>query len=146
MTQTQSREAIIERLIDQHRKLSEILNKIDPFMQKLIYVHYVDHGQSLSDIYHSFLLIKSVLISHMAYEEREIYYDWEDQLTISIDRGKKDHETLRQLLLTLRDQSENFTMPEDGCSTYKHTFGLLKSLYLWVISHLDQEEQHLYSK
>lgn len=145
MTQTQSRQAEVERFIDQHRKLLELINKMDPLMQKLVYVHFVDHGQSLSEIYHSFLFIKSTFVSHMAYEEREIYYDWEDQLTITTDRADKDHDTLRQSLLTLRELTDNFTMPDDGCSTYQHTFNLLESLHSGLITHLDYEDKQIYS-
>ena len=138
---------LIDYIIDYHhtREL-EMLNDIDPLLQKITRVHYQSHGEELTKIYKLYSQLKAELIPHFYQEEENDFPYFLQGNKMDIEKLIQDHEGAGALLDEMEDFTNGFVPPSDACVTYKTTFIKLKELAEDVHKHVFLENQVLFKR
>lgn len=122
------------------------MDEIDKNLQKLMNVHYRNHGEELFDIYRAFLSIKADLIPHFAKEEQHEFPDFTVGSAVDFSELEREHEQVGDMLKSLTEKTNNYTAPADGCATYQYTFRQLKNLQDDIHNHIFLENSVLFLK
>lgn len=122
------------------------IDEMDKSLQKLINVHYENHGKELSDVYDTFLSIKADLIPHFAKEEQREFSDFTAGNDVDFSELEREHEHVGNMLKSLAEKTNNYTAPADGCATYQFTFKQLKDLQDDIHNHIFLENSILFVK
>ncbi|WP_297281955.1 DUF542 domain-containing protein [uncultured Anaerococcus sp.] len=137
-------------IIDHHNKERDLLFEIDPLLNKILSVHYSNHGQDLMKLHYIFSDLKKELEEHFIKEEKQTFPLMLENKNPSIEIIKKiedlesDHEKAGNLIKEMIDLTDWFTVPEDGCTTYRLTFDLLDKLVKDVFVHIFKENSIMF--
>lgn len=136
---------LINFIIDYHHiREQEMLNEVEKLLEKILKVHYKNHGEDLSLLYKVFMNLKAELGIHFIKEE-EIAFPMLEETNEDInDELIDEHEVAGDLLHKIEELTNNFTPPVDACYTYKLTFEKLKELVSDVHKHVFIENNVLF--
>lgn len=141
------KEALINYIVVNHHRQEELLlEETEPLLSKILYVHYLSHQDSLRPIYQTFLELKGELMPHFAREEKVDFPVALKQETTDWSNLRDDHEQVGALLKKLQELTNDFTPPEDACTTYRRAFAKLHELVDDIHIHVFLENSVLFEK
>lgn len=143
-------------LVTHHAFLNEYLPLISQLTKKILSVHGDGHRE-LFTVYQTFHTLKTDMEMHLVKEETQQYpaitnylnTDDSDALKNAvqiIDELEDDHTGAGDLLKALRQITNNFTVPDDGCETYQKTYQLLEALEQNTFTHIHLENNILFKR
>lgn len=145
-----------------HRYVEMKIPEIRQFLNKMATVHGKRHPELL-EIYDLFNASADELTAHMKKEEL-ILFPHIKKLVVASNNGEKaqstifesvespialmhqEHDTEGDRFRKIETLSNNYTAPEDGCSTYKVAFALLKEFQEDLHKHIHLENNILFPK
>lgn len=127
-----------------HRREENLINEVDELLNKILYVHYLSHGNELSKIYSNFLVLKGELAYHFAKEEKEVFPKMLKMEDEKIKELEDEHEKAGEILHILEALTNNFTSPQDACRSYDLAFKKLKELVDDIHIHIFLENSILF--
>lgn len=145
-----------------HSYVEEKLPVILQFLNKLCQVHGERHPELLK-IYYLFLGASKALASHMKKEELILFpfikamikaksEGYQVQLpsfqTVEnpIDMMKNEHDNEGERFKQIAQLSSNYSVPEDGCTTYKVAYAMLEEFEQDLHMHIHLENNILFPK
>ena len=139
-----------------HAYLWSELPRISKLATTILRVHG-EHHPELSKVHKLFHTIKMELELHLAKEEAVQYpaikkFEETNDLAdlkeaVRIIRELQDeHTEAGNVLKELRDITDDFTSPDDGCETYELTYNKLKELESDVFQHIHLESNILFPR
>lgn len=144
-------EEMIEAIIlDHHQVERDDLFEIDPVLNKILSVHYENHGEELLKLHGLFADLKKELEEHFVKEEEVTFplmlanKNPSSEMIKKVEELETDHEKAGEIIKEMIDLTDWFTAPEDGCNTYRYTFELLEKLVKDVFIHIFKENSILF--
>ena len=145
-----------------HRYVEEKITEIKPYLAKVTKVHGGEHPE-LKKIQELFLASAGELTAHMKKEElvlfpfiRKMVKAKQEGETIEsphfgtvgnpIAMMKEEHDNEGVRFREIAELSNNYTMPSDGCNTYRVTFALIKEFEEDLHLHIHLENNVLFHK
>ncbi len=157
---TSSLKALIEHIVlEYHNPLRLDLSRILALAEKVARVHGANHPEMI-EVLEIFSRFKDELEMHMQKEELILFpsiASLESQKTIQgigcgsgiehpIAMMTKEHDDAGDALNALRRLSNNFTPPDDACTTYKLLLNSLAQLELEMHQHVHKENNILFAR
>lgn len=146
-------EEMINSITDEHHvKEREMLFEIDKILNKILKVHFKNHGEELLKLHKMFGELKTELEEHFVKEEMITFPLMIENKNPSEDTIKKieelesDHEKAGDIIKKMISLTDSFTVPEDGCKTYEKTFKELDKLTKDIFVHIFKENSILFLK
>lgn len=140
-----SKEQLIDYIVhNYHREQLDMIDEIDQGLEKLLNVHYDHHGAELTEIYQTFLQLKSALVPHFRHEEHVDFPEFKAGKPVDFDELRAEHEAAGVLLESLSALTNHYTAPADGCATYVYVFKIMKALEEGLHEHIFLENSVLF--
>jgi regulator of cell morphogenesis and NO signaling len=158
-----SLEDLINRILAQHHDyVKRELPRLDTLVQKVVAKHYTNHAELLH-IQIALQKLDQELTQHMAKEE-QILFPYIANLERSLNGGgakpqscfgtvtnpigmmMREHDVAGELLAELRQLSNNFTSPQDACSTFHAFYVGLKEFEQDLHQHIHLENNILFPR
>lgn len=143
---------LIDYLMDTHHvKERQLLAEIDELINKVLVVHYEHHQEQLIPLHGLFSDLRKELQQHFAKEEKLVFpYMLEhfagDKNLDYVRALENEHEAAGELIKEITACTNNFTPPEDGCTSYRLVFQKLEELIKDVYLHIFIENSLLFEK
>ncbi len=143
---------LIDYIIDTHHlKERGLLAEIDELINKVFLVHYEHHQEQLIPMHSLFSDLRKELQQHFVKEEKLIFPYM--QKNFNGDKGinyvkslEDEHEAAGNLIKEITACTNDFTAPEDGCTSYRVLFQKLQELVKDVYIHIFIENSLLFQK
>ena len=140
-----SKDQLIDYIVHTyHREQLDMIDEIDQGLEKLLNVHYDHHGAELTEIYQTFLQLKSALVPHFRHEEHVDFPEFKAGKPVDFDELRAEHEAAGVLLESLSALTNHYTAPADGCATYVYVFKIMKALEEGLHEHIFLENSVLF--
>jgi regulator of cell morphogenesis and NO signaling len=155
--QTISYHQLIDYITETHHNyLYKVLPELEGYIKKVYRVHGQAHPE-LEKVNYLFSSLKVELEQHMILEENTIFNkikEYEDtllrQLLVEIVKFnqtlEKDHQNAGDLLRQIREATNDYTIPEDACTTFKLTYLKLDELESDLFQHIHLENNILFQR
>lgn len=153
---TMTPSALIDYILNTHHSYLNIeLPRISEYVNTILKVHGKNHADVLFKVHKLFHSLKVDLEQHLIKEEQILFpmiveYDKNpsaemvDRIAAVIEEIEDEHEGAGVILKELRDITDNYTVPEDGCRTYSITFQKLGELESDLFQHIHLENNILF--
>lgn len=145
-----------------HRYSDQQITKIKPYLDKIAQVHG-DHHPELFKIKEIFNQIAGEISAHTKKEEiivfpfikklinakeKNLPYENPQARTVEdpVNMLRHEHDNQGDAFKQMAALSNDFTTPEDGCNTYRVTFGLLKEFEQDLHKHIHLENNILFPR
>ena len=143
-------------MIAHHQFLREELPQLSAFIFKLLRVHGDAHPE-LFELHGLFGALKTELESHLIKEELWLFPLVEklgraqtkeevNAILKLIDGLEDDHDNAGDALKKLREITNHYQAPADGCTTYKHTFERLRAFEKNMFEHVHLENNVMFKQ
>jgi regulator of cell morphogenesis and NO signaling len=154
---TASYSKLIDYVINTHHAyLVEKLPKISELSAKILRVHGENH-EELRKVYKLFHSLKMELEQHLIKEEEIVFpliKEYEknnsnevlDKALKTITELEDEHEGAGDILKELREVTDGYSVPADGCNTYRLTYNLLEELEGDLFKHIHLENNILFPR
>lgn len=148
---------LIDHIVNVHHAyLQRELPKIGELTAKILRVHGVRHGE-LAKVHKLFSTLRMELEEHTIKEETVDFLKIKEyektnskellnEIASAIKELKSEHEGAGDILKELRKITNDFTVPEDGCNTYRLTYDKLKELESETFEHIHLENNILFPR
>jgi regulator of cell morphogenesis and NO signaling len=154
-TNSSSKE-IIQHIIEHyHRPLDEELHSLSPYVTKVSRVHGERHPELL-EVFVLFSELKKELLEHTAKEEATSFpllltlddprTENKEEIIETIRELEKEHDHAGDILKKLREITDDFTPPADGCGTYRLVYKRLELLEGHTFMHVHLENNILFPR
>ncbi|MDO4753977.1 MAG: DUF542 domain-containing protein, partial [Bacillota bacterium] len=141
------KEDLIRYIVDTHHRTEErLVEEVEKLLEKILYVHFEHHGESLTSIYQTFLSLKQDLMPHFADEEKVVFPNALRNPKTDWSKLRDDHDQVGQLLRKLQQLTNDFTPPSDACRTYRLAFEKLHELVDDIHLHVFLENSVLFEQ
>lgn len=141
------KKALIHYIVSTHHRAEEkLVEEVEKLLEKILYVHYEHHGESLTAIYQTFLALKQDLMPHFADEEKNVFPKALEDPKTDWKKLRDDHDQVGKLLMKLQALTSNFTPPADACRTYCLAFQKLDELVDDIHLHVFLENSVLFEQ
>ena len=143
---------LIDYIIDTHHSKERILlAEIDELINKVLLVHYEHHQKQLVPLHGLFSDLRKELQEHFAKEEKLVFPYMKETFKANKDIGyvkelEDEHEAAGNLIKEITACTNDFTAPEDGCTSYRLVFQKLQELVKDVYIHIFTENSLLFQK
>ena len=130
-----------------HTYLKETLPVISDLLNLILKVHGKNHNE-LYDIHKNFGLLKTDLDQHLIKEETILFPllregTNKEEISRYVAEILQEHEVVGDALRKIRKASNKYTVPEDGCDTYRQAYKLLEELQNDLHQHVHLENNIL---
>lgn len=140
---------VIDRLQDleetHHVLERDLMKQTEMYLNKILIVHYPHHGEMLSELHHLFGTLKIDLEEHFAKEERLTFPVMREnpqpnaeQIAL-VKELEKEHSNAGDLIKEIQALTDNFTLPDDACATFRETYRLMQQLFEDIFIHIFKE-------
>ncbi len=131
-------------LLHHHDPLCRALPMVRMLANKVGRVHGA-HNPKLEELKLAVDELDAVLTPHLEEEVREVFPVLSGQLPPkdAVEAMMKDHELINELLVRIRAASEDFTLPEWACTSYRTLFAEMKQLEAQIAARLHLENHVL---
>lgn len=154
---------LADYIVKTHHRYSEAqITKIKPYLEKITQVHGDRHPE-LAEINKIFNAIAGEIAAHTKKEEIMVFpfikklvnakennlpYENPRSKTVEdpVNMLKHEHDDQGDAFKKMAELSDDYTTPEDGCNTYRVTFGLLKEFQQDLHKHIHLENNILFPK
>lgn len=123
----------------------EMMNEVESYLDKILVVHYPNHGELLSQLHHLYMMLEADLKEHFAKEERLIFPIMrenpapnQDQVN-GVKELEEEHSKAGDLIKKIQVLTSNFTLPEDACPSFAHTYEVMENLFEDIFIHIFKE-------
>lgn len=133
----------------------KLLKSLDVDLNKILRIHFDDHGPELIRLHDLFADLKKLLEVHYVRED-SIYFPAIQaaltdhgagpELLTDIEELEGEHQTALRIITAIEESTDGFTPPADGCSTYQKAFSELKDLAESVFIHFYKESIVLFDE
>lgn len=143
-----------------HLYIRRVTPQIREFSAKVARVHGERHPETI-EIFLAWEELAQELATHMLKEEN-ILFPYLRELSFALQKGvpapssgsvenplramESEHESAGALMAKIRQLSNNYTAPEDGCTTYRVLFSLLQEFEEDLHRHIHLENNILFPK
>lgn len=146
---------LIEHIINtHHRYLREELPRISDYMFKILKVHGKGH-EELFRIHKLYNTLRTELEEHLVKEEEYIFplikeYEitndkkLKEDIINGINELEEEHTSAGDVIKELRELTNHYIAPKDGCNTYDTTFRKLMELEKDLFQHIHLENNILF--
>lgn len=154
---------LVSYILDTHHAFDrEELERLEPLLTKVVSV-YRDKHPELVEIQRVFAALKQDLLSHM-HKEEQVLFPYIIQLQEAADRGGAkpfpffgtvqnpvrmmlmEHDTVGDMLRSIRKLSSNLTAPSDACVSYRALYEALDGLERDLHKHIHLENNMLFPR
>jgi regulator of cell morphogenesis and NO signaling len=142
-------DALVAHIVTKHHAyLRQALPFIVPLAAKVARVHG-EHNPKLRELSEVVQALDSALIPHLDQEEQELFpmllapSTKPEVIEAELQRMKAEHLAVGELLGRLRDASDEFSLPEWACNSYRTLFAELERLELDILQHVHLENHVL---
>ncbi|TYP94797.1 regulator of cell morphogenesis and NO signaling [Fodinibius salinus] len=154
---------LVDYIVNNHHGFSRNkLPEIGKYAKKVAKVHG-DRHEELHDIYHEFTMLHADIFNHLDKEER-ILFPYIKELVEAEENGTKpdkpdfeeaanpiammedEHDEAGSSMEKIRKLSNDFTPPEDACTTYRLLFENLEAFEKDLHKHVHLENNILFPK
>ncbi|MDP3385727.1 MAG: iron-sulfur cluster repair di-iron protein [Eubacteriales bacterium] len=130
-----------------HTYLKETLPVISDLLSLVLRIHGGNHNE-LYDIHKNFGILKTDLEQHLIKEETILFpllKEGKDMEKINRYTAEilQEHEVVGDVLRKIRKASNKYTVPEDGCDTYRKAYEMLEELQNDLHQHVHLENNIL---
>lgn len=152
-----SHKNLIDYIVEIHHAfVKETLPEIGDLSSKILKVHGSKHSD-LFKVHKLFNILRTELEQHLIKEEEILFpmiKEYEDKPTSELlskiksvmKETEDEHETAGGVLKELRQITDNYTVPKDGCSTYSRTYDKLQELESDLFQHIHLENNIMFKK
>jgi regulator of cell morphogenesis and NO signaling len=133
-----------------HVKERQLMAETEAYLNKILVVHYPNHGELLSRLHHLYALLKADLEEHFAKEERLTFplmkeHPLPEQAQIdAVKELEAEHSAAGDLIKEIQKLTNEFELPADACPTFAHTYQLMESLFEDIFIHIFKENSILF--
>lgn len=144
--------ALIDYIIDTHHgKERTLLSEINGLVNKVLLAHYVHHQDQLVPLHGLFSDLKKELEEHFAKEEKLVFPYMKQTYLSESDGGyvkelEDEHDAAGNLIKEITACTNDFTVPEGGCTSYHLLFQKLDELIKDIYNHIFTENSLLFPK
>ena len=154
---------MVDYIINNHHKFSRnLLSEISEHAKKVAHVHGEEHPE-LNEIYNTAIQMHGHIFNHLDREE-EVLFPYIKRLTAAeqqdepvpesdfetaenpIAMMEKEHEEAAEAMAHIRELSNEFTPPEDACTTYRLLYKELEHFEEDLHKHVHLENNILFPK
>lgn len=148
---------LIDYIVNKHHVfVKQILPQLSELTTKILRVHGPSHSD-LFRVHKLFHTLKTELDQHLIKEEVILFpmmkeYDKEatkellEKITKVMNETEEEHEAAGDVIKELRNITDQYRVPEDGCSTYALTYEKLQELEADLFEHIHLENNILFKK
>ena len=152
-----SNSELIEYIVTTHHVyLKRALPELGELTTKIMRVHGVNH-EELFRVHKLFSILKAELEQHLLKEEELLFpmikqYDTKSSIELlakiknTVKETEEEHEAAGGVLKELRKITSNFSVPNDGCSTYALTYNGLEEMESDLFQHIHLENNILFKR
>ncbi|WP_321425831.1 iron-sulfur cluster repair di-iron protein [uncultured Bacteroides sp.] len=139
-----------------HNKVYKLLPQLMAYLNKLVQVHGANHPE-LKEIADLFSLVNTELPIHQRQEEEVFFPAIKEALRTNSVQAKEiitsqiapmmdEHELIGGTIDKINVLSKRYSVPDDGCNTYRLTYKLLEEFEDDLHTHVHLENNILYPK
>jgi len=139
-----------------HNKVYKLLPQLTEYLNKLVQVHGANHPE-LKEIADLFALVNTELPIHQRQEEEVFFPAIKEALRTNSVQAKEiitsqiapmmdEHELIGGTIDKINVLSKKYSVPDDGCNTYRLTYKLLEEFEDDLHTHVHLENNILYPK
>jgi regulator of cell morphogenesis and NO signaling len=149
---------LIDHILNTHHVyMRRELPQLSDLVTTILRVHGASHGEVLSKVHRLFHNLKIEIDQHLIKEEEIVFPLIRDnventtssQLKRIVDMNfelMKEHDGAGNVLKELRKVTNQYNVPEDGCSTYMKTYDKLVDLESNLFQHIHLENNILFPR
>ncbi|HYH03210.1 MAG TPA: iron-sulfur cluster repair di-iron protein [Bacillota bacterium] len=155
---TMSSGELIDYIVHQHHGfLYHILPELSELTTKILRVHCHKHPDILFKIHSLFHQLKTELEQHLIKEEEFLFpmiKEFEQKSTVTLRQSieqylaqsETEHDTAGKILKELRQLTDDYQVPTEGCATYRLTYRKLEELESDLFQHIHLENNILFKR
>lgn len=134
-----------------HSYLRKVLPQAMELLNTILRVHGKNHRE-LFELYSVFGQLKTELEQHLLKEETMVFPELGhkdenlDTITTLTNEIINEHEAAGELLRRLKELTNDYQAPSDGCGTYEKTYQLLEEIEKDIHQHIHLENNILLKK
>lgn len=135
-----------------HAYLWEELPRLSMLTEKIAQVHGANHPD-LAEVATTYATLRVAFEPHMRREEIRVFPAIgkveerpDDELPALIDRLVEEHEAVAELFTKLRQLTNGYETPADGCNTYRMTMDSLAEMEQDTFTHVHKENNVLFPR
>ncbi|MHA6253263.1 iron-sulfur cluster repair di-iron protein [Oceanobacillus sp. CAU 1775] len=148
---------ITNHIFDKHHTyLYEELAPIGQFVTKVARVHGAEHAH-LKDLFELFHTFKAKIEEQMADEEADVFplieayeknptEELKEKIQSANAKLIKEREEQTEILDKIREVTNNFTLPQGACNSYRITYARLEELTKETYEHIHLENNVLFKR
>lgn len=142
--------ALVDHIVGKHHAyLRKMLPFLVPLAKKVARVHG-EHNPKLEDLRDAVEELSDALIPHLDEEEQDLFPAMRQATGVVTGEAARilgtmmdDHLAVAALLERIRNASDDFTIPDWGCGSYRTLFGELQALERDTFTHVHLENHVL---
>lgn len=151
-----SYDSLIDHIVDTHHTyMKKELPQISELVTKILRVHGLHHGDVLMRVHKLFHSLKTELEQHLFKEEAILFPlikeyrenpsgELLNRVMQVMQETEDEHEGAGDILKELRKITGDYTVPADGCTTYRLTFRKLEEMESDLFQHIHLENNILF--
>lgn len=148
--QASLQDLIAHILVTYHQPLHEELPQLEAMARKVVTVHGDKEPEKLPELLSVFVALKTELEEHMAKEE-QILFPMIQSGQGSMANGpvsvmEQEHESAGAALRRLRTLTNDYTVPEQACNTWRALWHRLEALEAGLHEHIHLENNILFPR
>jgi regulator of cell morphogenesis and NO signaling len=141
---------LIDYIVNVHHSyLNANLPRNSEMVNAVLRAHGEAHPE-LFEVHKLFHQLKAELEQHLIKEEVSLYPSMlkseNDQSNKVIIEIEDEHDVAGEILKQLREITQNYTVPQDGCSTYKRLYDKLEEMEKDIFNHIHLENNILHNR
>lgn len=123
----------------------KLMAETEAYLNKILIVHYLHHGEMLTRLHHLYAGLKAELEEHFAKEEQLVFplmrqHPHPDAKTLAlVEELEQEHSGAGDIIKEIQELTDNFTPPADACPTFRHTYATMEQLFDDVFIHIFKE-------
>lgn len=140
-----------------HAFMKKTLPVTEELILKIFKVHFDHDKELLTEIYRLFSLLKLDINIHLIKEEEELFpiiKEYEKtknsetlkQVLKMLEDTEDEHDAAGDILKNLRKLTNNYTLPEYGCATFKLVYDKLQEIESDLFHHIHLENNIIFYK
>ena len=144
------RELSVSEMLDDlesthHITERKLMNEAEAYLDKILVVHYPHHGELLTRLHHLYMMLEADLKEHFAKEERLIFPIMRENPTPDFDQVnavkelEEEHSKAGDLIKKIQELTNHFTLPNDACASFAHTYEVMEQLFEDIFVHIFKE-------
>lgn len=148
---------LIDHIVNTHHAfLNTTLPELSQLTHTILRVHGANHKE-LAKVHRLFHSLKLELEQHLITEEEEVFplvkqfaqtgsRQALDQAIAKVEQLEAEHEGAGDILKELRQITQHYAVPPDGCGTFERTYALLQNLEGDLFRHIHLENNILHPR